>query len=119
MSRPRELTFANVAHSLRENPLVALAGRGGSKLMGILGTLLTNLSNRVILEDDTGVASVHADFVDDVEKARREWLAAKAYFETVSDPDLVDHAIHLVTAAEKKYTYLLRLAREQGIQMKM
>jgi len=46
-----------------------------------------------------------------VERARRDWLAAQTYFQSVSDPELVDHAIHLVEAAERKYIYLLRQAR--------
>lgn len=57
------------------------------------------------------------DYYQLVERAREDWLAAKAYFENVSDPDLVDHAIHLVMATEKKYMYLIRQAREQGIQV--
>ncbi len=48
-----------------------------------------------------------------VEEARQEWQAARAYFETVSEPELVDHAIYLVEAAEKKYMYLLKKAREE------
>lgn len=54
--------------------------------------------------------------IDLVEKARQEWLAAKSYFNAVSDPDLVDYAIHLVEAAEKKYMYLLKKARQNGIK---
>lgn len=49
-----------------------------------------------------------------IEKAHREWLAARIYFETVSDPKLVDHAIFVIEAAEKKYMYLMRQARENG-----
>lgn len=65
-------------------------------------------------------AQPQADFLcqemlHDVETARKEWLAAKAYFQSVTDPDLVDHAIFLVEAAEKKYMYLLKKAREANI----
>lgn len=48
-----------------------------------------------------------------VEHARQEWLTARAFFETVSDPDLVDQAIYLLEAAERKYMYLLRKARQE------
>lgn len=52
---------------------------------------------------------------ESVEHAREEWLSSRAYFETVSDPDLVDHAIYMMEAAEKRYIYLLKKARESGI----
>lgn len=50
-----------------------------------------------------------------VEQARREWVTARLYFESVTDPDLVDHAIYSIEAAERKYMYLLRQARAQGL----
>lgn len=53
--------------------------------------------------------------LEQVEKAHKEWLEAKNYFQFVSNPDLVDHAIYAIEAAEKKYMYLLKLAREEGI----
>ncbi len=52
---------------------------------------------------------------ESVEHAREEWLGSRAYFDTVSDPDLVDHAIYMMEAAEKRYIYLLKKAREAGI----
>ncbi|MEW5935226.1 MAG: YaaL family protein [Bacillota bacterium] len=48
-------------------------------------------------------------------QAQRELEAAQAYFESVSDPDLVDHACYLLEAAQKRYSYLLRLARQGRI----
>lgn len=47
-------------------------------------------------------------------QARQEWQAAQALFDTVTDPDMVDAAIHLIAAAERKYAYLLRLAKERA-----
>lgn len=52
---------------------------------------------------------------DLVEQARQEYLNAQYYYNTVTDKDLVDHAVFLMHAAEKKYMYLLKQAREQGI----
>ncbi|MBC8014869.1 MAG: DUF2508 domain-containing protein, partial [Sporomusaceae bacterium] len=40
-----------------------------------------------------------------VEEARREWLNAQYYYNTVSDEDLVDHAVYLMQATERKYMY--------------
>jgi len=50
-----------------------------------------------------------------VEEARREWLNAQYYYNTVTDQDLVDHAVYLMQAAEKKYIYLLKQARHAGV----
>jgi len=50
-----------------------------------------------------------------VEQARQEWLCAQNYYNSVSDVDLVDHAVYLLQAAEKKYIYLMKKARSQGI----
>ncbi|MDI3270241.1 MAG: DUF2508 family protein [Bacillota bacterium] len=53
---------------------------------------------------------------DAVEKARREWHLAQAYFDAVDHPDLVEQAVHRILAAERHYIYLLRQAREKGLQ---
>lgn len=50
-----------------------------------------------------------------IEEAKRDWLAARNYFNAVTDPDLIDHAIYTMEAAEKRYVYLLRRAREDGL----
>lgn len=50
---------------------------------------------------------------DSVQQARREWLSARAFFESVSEPELVDQAIYMVEAAERKYMYLLRKIRQE------
>lgn len=52
---------------------------------------------------------------DVVEQARQEWLAAQSYYNSVTDKDLVDHAVYLMQAAEKKYIYLLKQARRNGV----
>lgn len=50
-----------------------------------------------------------------IEEAKRDWQAARNYFNAVTDPDLIDHAIYAMEAAEKRYVYLLRRAREDGL----
>lgn len=57
------------------------------------------------------------DLLADVEGARREWLNAKAFFDHVTDPDLIDMAIYSIEAAEKRYMYLLKVARLQGVSL--
>ncbi len=62
-------------------------------------------------------AAKEKDVFDMVEDARREWQCAMDYFDHVYDPDLVDHAIHAMEAAEKKYTFLLKKARQEGYRL--
>lgn len=50
---------------------------------------------------------------ESVEEARREWMLARRYFETVSEPELVEHAAYLIKATERRYMFLLRLARSR------
>ena len=57
------------------------------------------------------------DLFDLVEEARQEWQAASSHFNHATDPDLVDHAIHAMQAAERKYTFLLKKARQEGYRL--
>lgn len=59
--------------------------------------------------------NVMDDLVEELKKAKNEWIAAEKYFESVSDPDLVEYAIYNMEAAKRKYIYLLKKAREEGI----
>lgn len=54
-------------------------------------------------------------FLQEILKSRRELQIARRQFEQVSDPELVDHIVFRVGAAERHLNYLFRLAREQGI----
>ncbi|MGE5604668.1 MAG: DUF2508 family protein [Bacteroidota bacterium] len=68
--------------------------------------------------DEPQVGAVKApDIMESLENARREWQYAEAYFNSVQDPDLIDHAIFYMGATEKKYTYLLKQAKEKGINI--
>lgn len=83
-----------------------------NKMQGIMDRV-----DGMLTEDDMGdsMEVEEEDLVKQaVENARRELLAARSYFDNVSDPDMVDHAIYALQAAEKKYTYLLKYAREKG-----
>ncbi len=76
----------------------------------LVGGLSADRSTQSIAE------SPDVDMLDQVQQARREWENAQRYFECVSDPELVDHAILLREAAQKKYMYLLRLAKSEGLR---
>jgi len=55
------------------------------------------------------------DMLTLIEQAKREWHSSANYFNNVSDPELVDHAIMVRQAAEQKYMYLLKQAKRQGV----
>ncbi len=79
---------------------------------------VTNMASK-ILSIDTLLQgeSKEKDFCEIVEQARLDWDAARSLFNDVSDPDLIDHSIYALEAAEKKYTYLLKKAREMGYKV--
>lgn len=43
-----------------------------------------------------------------VNTAKQEWLLAQGYFNQATEPELVDHAILSLQAAERKYMYWLK-----------
>lgn len=48
------------------------------------------------------------DLAARVDEAKKEWLDAMSYFNQAVEPDLVDHAIISLQAAERKYMYWLK-----------
>lgn len=50
-----------------------------------------------------------------IEQARREWQDAQDYYNIVTDIDLIDHAAFRIQAAEKRYVYLMKKARQEGL----
>lgn len=43
-----------------------------------------------------------------IDLAKQEWMNAQNYFNQATEPELVDHAILSVQAAERKYMYWLK-----------
>ncbi|MFZ7103042.1 MAG: DUF2508 family protein [Peptococcaceae bacterium] len=69
------------------------------------------LSSEILNEDVKKAPSL----VEMVEAAKEEWLDAKKFFEEVTDPVLIDHAIYRMESAEKRYIYLLKTADEEKV----
>lgn len=57
------------------------------------------------------------EFINTIFKAKQEMLDAQCYFDSVSDPELVDHAIYKMEAARSQYVYLLKLAKDKGLSV--
>lgn len=76
-----------------------------------LKTLLARVSRRQ-REQETA-QRVEAGLQAELQRAHREWQAARAYFDHVTEPDLVDVAIYNLEAAQRRYTYLLRRFKQE------
>lgn len=51
-----------------------------------------------------------------IEQAKQEWKSAQDYFHlSPDDHEMVDYAIFMICATEKRYMYLLRQARQEGM----
>lgn len=50
-------------------------------------------------------------------RAKQEMNDAQSYFDNVTAPELVDHAIYKMEAAKSQYVYLLRLAKDKGLSV--
>lgn len=77
------------------------------------GRLWHKIAQKIVQPQRDKAAIQTADIQAQVEIAHREWVSAKQYFQSVSEPPLVDHAIYLLEAAERKYMYLLNQLRER------
>ncbi|MFC4768510.1 DUF2508 family protein [Effusibacillus consociatus] len=56
-------------------------------------------------------------FFAELQQAHKEWVLAQQRIDLLADPELIDHAIFVLEAAEKKYNFYLRKAREKGIRV--
>lgn len=57
------------------------------------------------------------EFFNSVNRAKQEMFDAENFFDNVTDPELIDHAIYKMEAAKSKYTYLLKQARDNNIKI--
>lgn len=84
--------------------------------MASFGELINTISTKILPEVEFGLPSGRPPSPrESIGLAREEWVAARNYFDNVADPDLVDHAIYLLEAAERKYMYLLKRAKREGL----
>jgi hypothetical protein len=72
-------------------------------------------SSKFFLEDEQNISTPEFALEEEIKKSYQEWQKAQQYFECVTEPELIDHAIFLEEAAKRKYIYLLNKAKNQGI----
>jgi hypothetical protein len=83
-------------------------------MKGTIGAFLWSLGAQIVPAEADVPHYTEIPHDEAVRMARDEWIAAKTYFNAVTETDLVDYAIHRVDAAERKYVYLLKVARADG-----
>jgi len=83
-----------------------------SKIQKVI-TGFTSFSSKIILLDKNSAPTKEEELREIIEQARLEWKRAEDFFNWVEDPELVDHAVYALEAAEKKYIYLLKKARKR------
>lgn len=77
--------------------------------------VLKELSSKIFVEqNDETVEAPEINWVDEVNNAHQDWIVAQKHFEWATDTDLVDQAIYAEVAAQKRYTYLLKKAKESN-----
>ena len=64
--------------------------------------------NSIRVTGETDIEKMHQAIAE----AKYEWEFAQSYFDSVSEPELVEYAIYNQMAAQKKYEYLLKQARQ-------
>lgn len=70
-------------------------------------------------EDQPNLLEEDIQLIEAVFQARQDWLDAREYFQQVKQPELIDEAIFLLEAAEKRYTYLLQEAKTKKLVNKI
>jgi hypothetical protein len=84
-----------------------------------LTDFLTELSQKLLGEKcEVALEDNYLNNLELIEKARLEWLAAISLFNNASEKELIDHAIFTLNAAERRYIFLLKEARQEKERMK-
>lgn len=63
--------------------------------------------------------SMTNDLIQAIENAKVEWECARSYFDCVHEELLIDYAIFKERATRAKYTYLLKIAKERNVKVKL
>lgn len=95
------------------NPLARISGRGQFLWQYWLSDLKAFGHSSKGKEEAPEGAVV---LLDEVNEAKVQWQCLYNVFNEVSDPRVVEHIIHQIIATEKRYGYLLQLAKEQDIR---
>jgi len=91
----------------------------GATILKGLNRLMNEIYKRCQPKEKHEINEANEEYnslLEAISQAQREWHEARIMFNQVNEPELIDHAIYTVEAAEKKYTYLIKKAKEMGYQ---
>ena len=80
------------------------------QLSDVINYVLCNLQGTEVLDEDE-------EFLKTICIAKQEMHDAQCYFDSVTAPELIDHAIYKMEAAKSQYVYLLKLAKSKGLRV--
>ncbi len=60
---------------------------------------------------------INADITGSIDEAKKEMEVARCLFNQADDPDLIDHAIFSMEAAQKKYIYLYKMLKSNNCHL--
>ena len=55
--------------------------------------------------------NAEGEYTDGARRALRELQTAEQYFNSITDPDLIEYALYEIEAARRKYEYMIRKLR--------
>ncbi|HZK57121.1 MAG TPA: DUF2508 family protein [Clostridia bacterium] len=97
---------------MEEKEVTGKKEKGLNSFVSALGDLYSKI--RQTRTQETGEEK---ELVQCVLQAYEEWQSAENFFHSVSDPDLIDHAIYKLEASKTRYVYLLKQAKAEGIRI--
>lgn len=95
---------SNTRLGIAWNGVVFLSKSLSGRVKEFAGRLL---DDGVPLLPSESVAASWEELLAIIDGAKQEWIDAQEYFDAAIEPELVDHAILTLQAAERKYMYWL------------
>lgn len=59
------------------------------------------------------------ELLDNLKKARNEWMIASTNYEFAQEDELIDYYAYLIKASQIKYDYLLKKVKEKGTKLSL
>ena len=76
------------------------------------GKRIIEMANAIAAKMKTSEKTEKEEIIENLRLAEREWKDKEKYFQSVTEEDLVDHAIYELEASKIKYMYLLKKVKE-------
>jgi len=76
-----------------------------------------NCTGQCVKKKENGIEEVCWSLCQCIEKAKREWQEARAMFNEVTEKEHIDSLIYKINACERKYIYLLNLAKNEKLNV--